>query len=357
MYNVPMRWLQRVGLLAIGCAVVIGGGGALVMRFELLTPEPTLTPALYGHALTLHALGCWAVLHGALLAIATLVAKPARGSVVLGGLALAVWAGAAAWLIGLELGGADDWPGFSQRGVLLAFAASLLFAAAQIALSLPARWTRAQLAPAGGMLAATRAQLAPAAGMLAAIAIVAAPLVTAKVPTAIHWLLATTAVAGGLIADAKAREARSFALVAIVPSLVLAWVATALVHGTQPSYFHDTVAVLSPLPLTGSALLGALLLAAMRARTPQRRLAHVAAALLGASASLIAVGFYVLGSHGLPRRYFAFEPDFQLLQIVVGAAAVAFAIGCVSAVEAFRRGTDSLVRADEAVVAAHPVGQ
>jgi len=323
-----MLWLRRAWLCAIGAALVIGGGGALVMRFELLDPEPTLSPELYGHALVLHGLASLGALLAVVLMIPTLFVKPGRGSVVLGFLALALWLGAIAFLVGLDLSGSQEWPGFSQRSVLLALAASLGLGAAQIATSLPANADRP-----------SRPQLVAAVGGLAAIAILALPLVGGDVPTAFHLLLATTAVAGGQIYDAARRGALSVVLLASVTCLVLAWAATAAIHVVHTSYLHDTVAVLSPLPLTGSALLGALLFAATRSRSPHRRLADVAAALITAGASLTSLGFFVLGVRGLPRRYFAYLPEHQSLQIVVGAAAAIAAIGCVVALEAFRRGT------------------
>ena len=183
-------------------------------------------------------------------------------------------------------------------------------------------------------------QLVAAAGGITALAIVAIPLFGGELPTAVLWLLATTAVACGLIPDAMRRVATTFALIAIVPCLLLGWAATALVHAVHADFpFHDTVAMLSPLPVTGGALLGALLLAATRWRSPQRRLAHVGAALITAGAGLTSLGFLLLGLRGLPRRYLAYSPEFQSLQIVVSAAAVVTAIGCVLALDAFRRGT------------------
>jgi len=81
------------------------------------------------------------------------------------------------------------------------------------------------------------------------------------------------------------------------------------------------------------------MVAATRWRSPQRRLARVGAALIAARAVLTSLGFFVLGSRGLPRRYVAYLPEHRPLQIFVGAAAVVAAIGCVVTLEAFRRGT------------------
>jgi hypothetical protein len=324
-----MLRLRRAWLWAVGCALVIGGGSALVMRLELLDPEPTLTPELYNHALVLHGLVSSGVLLAALLAIPALALKPGRGSVVLGFLALALWAGAIAFLVVVELDGSQGLPAFAQRSVLIALAASLGLGAAQIIASMPATADRS-----------SRPQRVAAVGALAAIAIVATPLVSGNLPTALGWLLATTAVASGLVYDATMRGARSFAVVTTVPCLLFAWAATVDVRfAPSDLYFHDTVAMLSPLPLTGAALLGALFAAATRLRSPHRFLAHVGAALMTAGATVTSLGFFLLGSRGLPRRYFAYLPEYQPLQVVIGAAAAVTVIGCVAALEAFRRGT------------------
>lgn len=323
-----MLWLRRGWLWVIACAVVLAGGSALVMRFELFDPEPTLAPEQYGHALVLHGLVSLGVLVATVLAIPTLVVRPGRGSVVLGFLALGLWVAAIVPLVCLDLLGSLQWPGFSPQNMLFVLAASLALGAAQIVVSLPTNADRA-----------SRLQLVAAVGGIVAIAIVVTPLLDRKLPGAVYWLLAATTVVCGLIPDATKRVGLSFALLAIAPCLLLAWVATALVHVVHTSYFHDTVAMLSPLPVTGGALFGALLLAATRSRLPQRRLVHVAAVLITAGSSLTSFGFLLLGSRGLPRRYFAYLPEYQSLQIMVGVAAAIAAIGCLAALEAFRRGT------------------
>jgi heme/copper-type cytochrome/quinol oxidase subunit 1 len=323
-----MLWLRRGWLIAIAGAVVLAGGSALVMRFELLDPHPTLAPALYGHALALHGLLALGGLVATVLAIPTLVMTPGRGAVVLGALALGLWAAAIALLF-VALGSLGS-AGLSPPNTLLVLAASLGLGAAQIAVSLPANADRA-----------SRAQLAVAACGLVAIAIIVIPLLAREVPTTASWLLATSAFACGLIPDAVKRIGWPFTLIAIAPCLALAWTATALVHGADPRDFdlHDTVFELSPLPVTGGALLGAMLLAVTRSRLPQRGLAVVAAALITAGAGLTSIGFYLLGSRGLPRRYFAYLPEFQPLQILVGVAAAIAVIGGLVALEAFRRGS------------------
>jgi heme/copper-type cytochrome/quinol oxidase subunit 1 len=317
-------WLRRAWLWTIGCALLLGGGSALLMRFDLIDPNPTLSPQLYGHAFGLHGLVAAGGLLAAMLTIAVLVVKPGRGSVVLGFLALGSWVGAMAVLVGFDLRGAHEWPGFSPRSQMIMLGASAALGAAQIAVSLLAR--------------PGRPQIVAAAGGIAALVIVAIPLFGGGLPTSLVWLLATTAVACGLMATT--RDATTLALVAILPCLVLGWVATALVHAVHTDVpFGDTVAVLSPLPVTGGALLGALLVAATRWRTPPRRLAHVAVAVIAAGAGVTSVGFFLLGLRGLPRRYLAYLPEFQPLQILVGVGAVVTVIGCVLALEALRRGT------------------
>jgi hypothetical protein len=321
--------LRRAWLWTIGCALLLAGGSALLMRFDLVDPNPTLSPELYGHAFGLHGLVAAGGLLAAMLTISTLVVKPGRGSVVLGCLALGSWVGAMALLVGADLRGAREWPGFSPRTPLLVLAASAVLGAAQLAVSLLPSSDRPG-----------RPQVAAATGGIAALAIVALPLFGGELPTSFLWLLATTAVACGLVPDAKERGGTALALVATVPCLLLGWAALARLHTMHTDVpLHDTVAVLSPLPVTGGALLGALLVAATRWRSPSRRLAHVAVAVIAAGAGVTSLGFFLLGSRGLPRRYLAYFPEFQSLQILVGAAALVTVIGCVLALEAFRRGT------------------
>ena len=299
------------------------------MRFDLMDPKPTLSPELYDHAFTLHGLVSVGAMAAALIAIPVLVVKPGRGAVLLGSFALALWVGAMAPLIGLELRGSREWLGFSPRTALLALAASLALGAAQIAVSLPANSDRP-----------SRPQLLAAVGGIAALGIVVIPLFAGEFPTAVHWLLATTAVACGSIHDAMKRVAPTLAVVATVPCLLVGWAATAFVHAVHTDvHLHDTVAMVSPLPVTGGALVGALLLAATRWRSPHRRLAYIGAALIAAGAGVTSLGFLLLGLRGLPRRYLAYSPEYQSLQIVVGAAAMVMAIGCLLALDALRRGT------------------
>jgi hypothetical protein len=299
------------------------------MRFDLVDPNPTLAPELYGHAFELHGLVAAGGLLAALLTIPTLVVKPGRGSVALGCFALGSWVAAMALLVGADLRGAHEWPGFSPRTPLLVLAASAVLGAAQIAASLLARSDRP-----------SRPQIVAAGGGITALAIVAVPLFGGELPTSFLWLLATTAVACGLIPEAGNRDATTLAVVAITPCLLLAWAALARLHTMHSDVpLHDTVAVLTPLPVTGGALLGALLVAATRWRVPSRRFAHVAVAVIAAGAGVTSLGFFLLGARGLPRRYLAYFPEFQSLQIIVGAAALVTVVGCVLALEAFRRGT------------------
>jgi heme/copper-type cytochrome/quinol oxidase subunit 1 len=319
-------WLRRAWLWTIGCVLLLAGGSALLMRFDLMEPKPTLSPSLYGHAFGLHGVVAAGGLLAAMLAIPALVVKPGRGAVVLGFLALGSWMGAMAVLVSFDLRGAYEWPGFSPRSELLVLGASAALGAAQIGVSLLAR--------------PSRPQIVAAAGAITALAIVAVPLFGGALPSSVCWLLATTAVACGMFIDATTRGATILALVAIIPCLVLGWAVTLLVDAVPTDVpLHDTVAVLSPLPATGGAMLGALLVAATRWRTPSRRLTYVAVAVIAAGAGVTSLGFFVLGLRGLPRRYLAYLPEFQPLQILVGAAAVVTVVGCVMALEALRRGT------------------
>ena len=240
--------MRRAWLWTIGCVLLLAGGSALLMRFDLMDPNPTLSPSLYGHAFGLHGVVAAGGLLAAMLAIPALVVKPGRGAVVLGFLALGSWMGAMAVLVSFDLRGAYEWPGFSPRSEPLVLGASAALGAAQIAVSLLAR--------------PSRPQLVAAAGGITALAIVAVPLFGGALPSSVCWLLATTAVACGMFIDATARGATILALVAIIPCLVLGWAVTLLVDAVPTDVpLHDTVAVLSPLPATGGAMLGALVLA------------------------------------------------------------------------------------------------
>lgn len=303
-------------MVAIACAVVVAGGSALMMRFDHLSPGPTLSPETYGHALSLHGVLSLGVLAAVLLAVPSFAVKATRTSVVLGFLALALWIAAIVPLGSLAVRQSQEWGGHSPDKLLLVLAASLGLGAAQIAVSLPANAGKQRIAAIGG---------------LAAIAIVVTPLVGREPPTALYWLLATTTLTCALLPDAIQRIDRSFALLAIAPCVALAWIATAAVHGVHTGFFHDTLGVLSPLPVTGGALFGALLVSATASN---RRLARIAAVLINTGACLTSAGFYLLGSRGMPRRYLAYLPDFQSLQIFVGVAAVLAAIGGVLALYA-----------------------
>jgi hypothetical protein len=168
-YNACMLWLRRGWLWMIGGGLMIAGASALLMRVDLLDPEPTVSPALFSHAFALHALTSFGVLVAVVLAIPTLVVKPGRGAGVLGFLALGLWVVAIAHLVELEL---REWVDFSTRSVLLVLAGSLGLGAAQIVVSLPANADTA-----------SRPQLVAAGGGIAAIAIVVIPLFAGELPT------------------------------------------------------------------------------------------------------------------------------------------------------------------------------
>lgn len=314
-----MTWLRRGWLLAIACALVVAAGSALVMRFDLLDPGPTLSADLFTHAFVLHGIAWLGVLTAAVLAIPTLVVRPGRRAVIVGAVALVLWVIALVLLVRLVF---LAW-GQSPRDPMRVLAASLALGAVQIAMSLAGK---------------PRDEIIAAAGALAAIAILIVPVHGARLPSSEAWLLATTVLACGLIPDAVKRVGASLVMLALAPALALGWVVTALVHLEHASHFQDTVAMVAPLPLTGAAAVGALVLAATRWRSPHRRLAHVAVALVASGATLASFGFFALGEQGLPRRYLAYISDYQSLQIIVGIAATVSVIGGLLVVEAFRRG-------------------
>lgn len=316
-YNTAMLWLRRGWLGAIACALLVAGGSALLLRFELVSPEPTTSPELYGRALGLHGMLALGALVAALLAIPTIILTPGRGAAMLGAIALALWGVAVVWLTTL------DWLWYAPGNAVLVLAASLAFGAAQIAVSLPRN-------------TADRTQLLAGGGALLAIALLAIPLARRELPNATYWLLATTAICGGVGPDALKREGASLAVVA--SALCLAWSATVLVDVVDVDYFHDTTAVVAPLPVMGAALFGALLLAATRLRTLDRTLAQLAIALTAAGSILTSLAFFILGSRRMPRRYFAYLPEFQSMHVVVGVAALIAAVGAVLSVAAFARG-------------------
>jgi heme/copper-type cytochrome/quinol oxidase subunit 1 len=316
-----MRWLRLGWLWAIGGALALAGGCALLMRFELLSPGPTLSPELYGHALVVHGFLAATVVLAGLLVVPTLRVLPGRGSVALGLLALVAWVAASGIVIGVELGRWLPATTVSRVGVRL-LAASLGLGAAQLVTSIPANPGRV----ARGTLA----------GGLVAIAIVLVPLLDGRLPSKTHDLVALTCVGGAAIYDATSRGALRLALIGVVPGLALAWVALARIASVHEVYVADTVAMLAPLPAIGAALLGALLVTASGLREPHWRLASIAVGLLSAGGGLASITFFELGSSGMPRRYFAYPPEFQVAQIVLGVAAVVAAIGCVLALAAFR---------------------
>jgi hypothetical protein len=306
-----MTWLRRGWLFAIACAVVVAGRPALGVGVDLLDPGPTLSPELFTHAFVLHGIAWLGVLIASVLAIPTLVVRPGRGAVVLGAVALALW------IVGVVLLAS----GHSPHDPMRVLAASLAFGALQIVMSLTDK---------------TRDEIIAAAGALAAIAILIVPIHGARLPSSEVWMLATTALACGLAPGAIQRLGLSLVALALAPALALGWIATALVHLPHERFFPDSVAMVTPLPLAGAALLGALLLAVTRRRSD--RLAHIAVALVAGGATLASSGFFVLGLQGMPRGYLAYPPELQPLHILVGIAAAVSAIGGLLLFAAFRRG-------------------
>lgn len=98
-----------------------------MMRVELIDPGGTLSPAVYSHALALHALTMLGVFVAAFVAIPTLVIRPGRGVIVLGGLALVVWAAMMAFFLIVSFAPAD-WVAGSPLGPSSLRAASVALA-------------------------------------------------------------------------------------------------------------------------------------------------------------------------------------------------------------------------------------
>ncbi len=324
-----MRWLRLGWLVAIGCALVVGAGSALVMRFELLDPGPTLTIERYGFANSVHGFVMLCAMAGVLAAMPTLTVAPTRRSVALGAGGLAAWGGAAVLVVQLASEKVGWDPPSSPSRALMLLGASLAAGAGQLALGLTTRSNRD-----------TGARIVVAVAMIVSIVIVAFPLVLGRVPDVTYWLIAAAGVAFACIVDEVTIGGGAFAWFVIAPSVVLAWSLTALLRSlTRDVHVLDTVAILSPLPALGAALLGALAHAVTRMRLPRRGIAHVGAMTLTIGAAMTSIGFVVLGSRGMPRRYWQYMPEYQTLQVLLGVAAALTVLGFVITVVAFVRGT------------------
>ena len=187
-YRLHVRHLRRAWLVAIACVTVLGGGSALVMRVGLVQPTNTLSTSTYDHALTLHGLMMLGLLVAAFVAIPTLVIRPGRGAIGLGGVALVLWAAVMAFFI---VGGfaPADWltgspfsPGW-LRAAIVTLALALGAAVAQLALSLREN--------AG---ADDRPNAIAAIGGIVALVLVGIPLATGAFPTQLFQLIAGTVV-------------------------------------------------------------------------------------------------------------------------------------------------------------------
>lgn len=301
------------------------------MRVELLDAGKTLSPTAYSHAFGLHAVTMLGLFVAAFAVIPTLVVRPGRGAVTLGGLAFVGWAVAMAcftiaaltpapWITGSEAG-----PGL-LRGAIVALAIAVGLAAAQLAVSLPAN--------ADGE---SRWSAIAAIGAIIALAIVGLPLATGELPTRFHLLIASTVVACTIVPAVIGGGADSLIWLAIAPCLVMAWIATAFLRGASVDLpLHDTVAVVAPFPAMGGAVLAALVLAAARGRAVRPQLARTAAVLIAGGTIATSVGFLLLGTRGLPRRYQQYFDAVQLPQIVVGVAAVVTLVGAIAALRSAR---------------------
>jgi heme/copper-type cytochrome/quinol oxidase subunit 1 len=101
-------------------------------------------------------------------------------------------------------------------------------------------------------------------------------------------------------------------------------------------FLPDTVAMVSPLPALGGAILAAVFVAAARGRTLLLRRAQIAALLVAVGSIATSTGFLMLGLRGLPRRYQQYDDIFQPLQVVVGVAAAVTVLGALLALRSTR---------------------
>jgi heme/copper-type cytochrome/quinol oxidase subunit 1 len=300
------------------------------MRAELIDPGGTLSPTVYSHALALHALAMLGVFIAAFVAIPTLVIRPGRGAIALGGLAFAVWAAVMMFFL-LAAFAPDDWmtgsplgPG-ALRAAVVALAIGVGLAIAQLAASLPANAD-----------AQSRRSAIAAVGAILALAIIGIPLATGQLPTTLPLLTASTLAVCSVVPGSIGSVATSIGWLAVVPCLAAAWIATAFLRAVHVSFLPDTVATLAPFPAMAGAVLAALFVAWVRGRTLRPQLARVAAVMFAGGTIATSTAFLVLGMRGLPRRYQQYEDAFQPLQIFVGVAAAVTLIGAIVAVRSIR---------------------
>jgi hypothetical protein len=194
----------------------------------------------------------------------------------------------------------------------------------------------------GQLLAALRANVQPrpralvTVGAIAALIIVAIPLARGGFPHRMHLLIAGTLVSCSVIPIGLASAAGTIVWIAALPCLAAAWITSAVLEAVHVGFLPDTVAMVSPLPALGGAILAALFLAAAQDRTLVLRRAQIAAILVAVGTIATSTGFLILGLRGMPRRYQQYDDIFQALQIVVGVATGVTVVGAILALRSTR---------------------
>jgi heme/copper-type cytochrome/quinol oxidase subunit 1 len=314
--------LRRSWLVALIIVATIGGGSALAMRAELFDAGRTLAPELYSSVFSLHAVAMTGVVVAALIALPTLILESTHVGVVLGALAFVTWAAAIAFLMRVALA-VDGWTAGSLHTALVVVSVGVAFAVAQQLVALHAN-------------RAHRARAIVVIGSILALVVVGIPLVGGDFPHRIHLLIAGTLAACSVIPMALASVASTIVWLAVLPCLAAAWITSAVLEAVHVGFLPDTVAMVSPLPALGAAVLAALFVAVAQDRTLVLRRAQIAATLLAVGAVATSTGFLLLGLRGMPRRYQQYDDSFQPLQIVVGIAAAVTVLGALLALRSMR---------------------
>jgi hypothetical protein len=149
-------------------------------------------------------------------------------------------------------------------------------------------------------------------------------------------LIAGTLAACSVIPLALGSVASTVVWLAMLPCLATAWITSAVLEAVHVGFLPDTVAMVSPLPALGAAVLAALFVVVAQDRTLLLRRAQIAATLISVGAVATSTGFLFLGLRGMPRRYQQYDAIFQPLQIVVGIATVVTVLGALLALRSTR---------------------